>query len=70
MVLELREDTGAVDVEMDPVDMARVSEVIHAAGQRCGVLDIVQSDVWKHPPAFDATSLSQQSCALATCACP
>ena len=37
MVLELREDTGAVDVEMDPVDMARVSEMIHAAGQRCGV---------------------------------
>ena len=34
MVLEQREDTGAVDVEMDPVDMARVSEVIHAAGQR------------------------------------
>jgi len=40
MVLEQREDTGVVDVEMDPVDMARVSEVIHSEGQRCGFLDL------------------------------
>ena len=35
-MLEQREDTGAIDVEMDPVDMARVSDVIHRLGQRCG----------------------------------
>ena len=35
-MLEQREDTGAIDVEMDPVDLARVSDVIHRQGQRCG----------------------------------